>query len=108
VIKKDGRREQFHRDKLKMGLVKSCEKTTVSLSTIKRIVTEVERELRCGESVEISSGKVGEIVAAKLKTLDKVAYIRFSSVFKRFVDTEDFEKELKGLMDSRGFITDPQ
>src|SRR3990170_5974377 len=98
VIKKDGRREQFDRDKLKRGIIISCEKTKVSLETIEKIVTEIERELRSGESVDIESKKIGQIIATKLKKLDKVAYIRFSSVFKRFVDVEDFEKEVKRLI----------
>ena len=97
VIKKEGKREQFSRDKLKLGLFKSCEKTTVSIDQIERIVTEIERELRGEISVEVTSMHIGELVADKLKKLDKVAYIRFSSVFKRFVDVEDFEKEVKGL-----------
>lgn len=98
VIKKDGKREQFNRDKLKNGIIRSCEKTTVSLEDIEKIVTEVERELRSESGVEIESKKIGQMVAAKLKKLDKVAYIRFSSVFKRFVDIEDFEKEVKKLI----------
>ncbi len=98
VIKKDGRREQFDRDKLKRGIIRSCEKTKVSLETIEKIVTEIERELRGADSVEIDSKKIGQMVAARLKSLDKVAYIRFSSVFKRFVDVEDFEKEVKRLI----------
>ena len=98
VIKKDGKREQFDRDKLKSGILKSCEKTKVSLDKIEKIVTEVERELRGGESVEIESKKIGQMVANKLKKIDKVAYIRFSSVFRRFVDVEDFEKEVRRLI----------
>ncbi len=98
VIKKAGRREQFDRDKLKRGIIRSCEKTKVSLETIEKIVTEIERELRGADSVEIESKKIGQMVAARLKSLDKVAYIRFSSVFKRFVDVEDFEKEVKRLI----------
>lgn len=98
VIKKDGRREQFDRDKLKSGILKACEKTKVSLDKIEKIVTEVERELRGGESVEIESKKIGQMVAGKLKKFDKVAYIRFSSVFRRFVDVEDFQKEVKKLI----------
>ena len=98
VIKKDGRREQFDRDKLKNGIIRSCEKTTVTVDNIEHIVTEIERELRGGESVEVDSKKIGQMVATKLKRLDKVAYIRFSSVFKRFVDIEDFEKEVKKLI----------
>lgn len=98
VIKKDGRREQFDRDKLKRGIIRSCEKTKVSLEDIEKIVTEIERELRGAESVEVESKKIGQLVAARLKSLDKVAYIRFSSVFRRFVDVEDFEKEVKRLI----------
>lgn len=98
VIKKDGKREQFDRDKLKRGIIRSCEKTKVSLEEIEKIVTEIERELRGSDSVEIESKKIGQLVATRLKTLDKVAYIRFSSVFRRFVDVEDFEKEVKRLI----------
>lgn len=98
AIKKDGRREQFDREKLKRGILQSCQKTKVSLEDIERIVTEIERELRTADSVEIESKRIGQMVAARLKSLDKVAYIRFSSVFKRFVDVEDFEKEVKRLI----------
>ncbi len=98
VIKKDGRREQFNRDKLKNGIIRSCEKTTVSVEDIEKIVTEIERELRGADSVEVESKKIGQMIAGKLKKLDKIAYIRFSSVFKRFVDIEDFEKEVKKLI----------
>jgi transcriptional repressor NrdR len=98
VIKKDGKREQFDRDKLKRGIIRSCEKTGVSMEDIERIVTEVERELRGADSVEIESKKIGQMVAMRLKKIDKVAYIRFASVFKRFVDVEDFEEEVKKLI----------
>ena len=98
VIKKDGRREQFNRDKLMRGLISSCEKTTVSMDQIEKIVSEIERELRNADSVEVDSKKIGQLVSNKLKKLDKVAYIRFSSVFKRFVDVEDFEKEVQRLV----------
>ncbi len=98
VIKKDGRREQFNRDKLKAGLIRACEKTTISVDEIDRIITEVIHELRGGDSVEIKSEKIGQLVADELKKLNKIAYIRFSSVFKRFVDVEDFENEVKKLI----------
>jgi transcriptional repressor NrdR len=98
VIKKDGKREQFNRDKLKSGIARSCEKTAVSMEAIEKIVTEIERELRGADSVEVESKKIGQMVAARLKKIDKVAYIRFSSVFKRFVDVEDFEEEVKKLI----------
>ena len=98
VIKNDGRREQFNRDKLKNGILRSCEKTKISVEDVDKLVTEVEMELRGGETVEVESKKIGQMVSAKLKKLDKIAYIRFSSVFKRFVDVEDFEKEVKKLI----------
>ena len=98
VIKKDGKREQFDRDKLKSGIIRSCEKTKVSMEAIEKIVTEVERELRGADSVEVESKKIGQMVAIKLKKIDKVASIRFSSVFKRFVDIEDFQEEVKRLI----------
>jgi transcriptional repressor NrdR len=98
VIKKDGKREQFDRNKLRSGIMRSCEKTMVSVELIEKIVTEVERELRGGDSVEVESKKIGQMVAMRLKKIDKVAYIRFSSVFKRFVDVEDFEEEVKRLI----------
>lgn len=98
VIKKDGRREQFNREKLTQGLLRSCEKTTVSVAEIERIVTEIIQELRGGDSIEVSSDRIGELVAERLKKINKIAYIRFSSVFKRFVDVEDFEREVKKLI----------
>jgi transcriptional repressor NrdR len=98
VIKKDGTREQFDRDKLKKGVLTSTQKTQVSVDEVEKIVSEIERELRNAESVEIESQRIGDLVANRLKKIDKVAYIRFSSVFRRFVDVEDFEKELKKLI----------
>lgn len=98
VIKKEGKREQFNRDKLKSGILKASEKTAVSVDAIEKIVTEIEHELRSADSVEVESKKIGQMVANKLKKIDKIAYIRFSSVFRRFVDVEDFEKEVKKLI----------
>lgn len=98
VIKRNGRRERFDRDKLKRGILKSCEKTTITLDQVEKVVAEVENELKQEESTEIESQKIGNLVAKKLKKLDKVAYIRFASVFRRFVDVEDFESELKKLL----------
>ena len=97
VIKKDDRREQFHREKLKNGLLKACEKTIIPTEIIETVVTEIERELRGLDSLEVESKLIGEMVAKRLKKLDKVAYIRFASVFRRFVDVEDFEKEVQRL-----------
>ena len=98
VMKKDGRKEQFDRDKLKNGILKSCEKTVVGISEIDSIAEEFEKELRNLDGVEIDSKKIGQLVAQKLKKIDKIAYIRFASVFRRFVDVEDFEKQLQKLL----------
>jgi transcriptional repressor NrdR len=98
VIKKDQRREAFDREKLRRGIWRASGKTTIKAEDVDRIVDEVERELIGGESNEIASKKIGELVAKRLKKLDKIAYIRFASVFRRFVDIEDFEKEVKKLL----------
>lgn len=98
VIKKDGRRELFNRDKLRKGMLTSTEKTKISVETVERIILDIERELRGKDTVEVKSKEIGDLVAKHLKKLDKVAYIRFASVFKRFVDVEDFEKEVKRLI----------
>ena len=98
VKKKDGRREQFNREKLLSGVIRACEKTNISTEEVRLIVDKIEQELRNEDTVEIESRRIGQLVSIHLKKLDKVAYIRFSSVFKRFVDLEDFEKELKRLI----------
>lgn len=97
VIKKDDRRETFDREKLQRGIWRASGKTTIKAADIDRIVDDVERELIGGETTEIASKKIGELVAKRLKKLDKVAYIRFASVFRRFVDVEDFKREVKKL-----------
>lgn len=98
VIKRDERREPFDRDKLARGIWRASGKTTLKAEDVRRIVDEVERELIGGDTTEIVSKKIGDLVARRLKKLDKIAYIRFSSVFRRFVDLEDFEGELKKLL----------
>jgi transcriptional repressor NrdR len=98
VVKKDERRETFDREKLARGIWRASGKTTLKAEDVNRIVDEVERELIGGETTEIASKKIGELVAKRLKKLDKIAYIRFSSVFRQFVDIEDFEKEVKKLL----------
>lgn len=98
VTKKDGRRELFNREKLRKGLLTSTEKTRISVEAVEKLVTDIERELRSKDSVEVKSREIGAMAAKRLKKLDKVAYIRFASVFKRFVDVEAFEKEVKRLV----------
>lgn len=97
VVKKDGRREHFSRDKLKSGLLKACEKRPVPHEKITEIVDEIEGEARRLDSTEIKSSIIGEMVIKKLRGLDKIAYIRFASVYREFEDISSFERELKEL-----------
>lgn len=102
VIKKDGRREGFSREKLLSGMVKSCQKREVSVEKIEEAVSEIESSLRNEDKTEIASRLIGELVAEKLKKLDKVAYIRFASIYKDFEDVTDFEKEIKSIQQLGG------
>ena len=97
VIKKDGRREMFDRMKLKMGIMRACEKRPVKQEQIEKIIDEIENELRKG-GAEVKSSVVGNIVMKKLKRLDKVSYIRFAGVYREFADVDSFQKELKRLL----------
>lgn len=98
VIKKDGSREPFDRDKIRSGIVKACIKRPVTAAQIDKATDEVEAEVRLAPEKEISSKKLGEIVMSKLKKLDKIAYVRFASVYREFTDLADFAKELKKLL----------
>lgn len=95
VVKKDGRREPFSREKLMMGILKACEKRPVSREMIEGMISRVEGQLR--ESDEAESSKIGELVMQELKSLDKIAYIRFASVYRSFDDLKEFEREVKML-----------
>ena len=97
VIKKDGKRERFNRDKVRLGLQKACEKTVVTASQIEDMISKIEQELKQGNTTETDSSIIGSLIAKKLKKVDKIAYIRFASVFKRFVELDDFQKEIKNL-----------
>ena len=98
IIKKDGRRETFDREKLKRGIIKACEKRPVSYEQIETFVDKLEAELRKMKTKEVPSKVIGEKVASGLKKLDKIAYIRFASVYRSFADVTDFQKELKELV----------
>ena len=98
VIKKDGRREQFDRNKLLTGIKRACEKRPISMDTIEETGDEIEQNLRKRKTTEMPSKTIGEIVTRRLKALDKVAYIRFASVYRAFDDVESFEKEVKNLL----------
>lgn len=98
IVKRDGKRERFDREKLRRGIIKAVGKTTVTADQVAQIVDRVEALLPEQGKTEVPSQKLGEMVAEELKQYDKVAYIRFASVFRRFVDVEEFEKELKKLL----------
>ena len=97
VIKKDGTREQFDRSKIEKGILKACEKRPVSAEQIKDIVSDIESHLRNKESIEVPSSLIGRMVMSRLKKIDKVAYIRFASVYKDFSEPEEFQEELEKL-----------
>jgi transcriptional repressor NrdR len=97
VIKKDGTRQKFERDKLKQGINKAFEKRPVSKEKIERAINEIEESLRRKGKKEIKSTIIGELVMKKIKKLDNVAYIRFASVYRDFQDVNDFKKEIGDL-----------
>ena len=97
VIKKDGNREEFDRNKLEKGINKAFEKRPVPVEKIKKMINEIEEYLRKRGKKEIKSSLIGEIVMKKIKKLDNVAYIRFASVYRDFQDIKDFKKELRKL-----------
>lgn len=98
VVKKDGGREMFDRNKLLNGLVKACEKRKVSAEVIGDIAESVEREVLNTMEREVSSRQIGEMVMDRLKDVDEVAYIRFASVYRQFTDINRFIQELEGLL----------
>jgi transcriptional repressor NrdR len=98
VIKRDGRRESFSREKLGEGIRKACEKRPVCLANIEQIVDEIERELNERGESEVPSLYVGELVMSQLKALDGIAYIRFASVYRQFADLRSLEREVKKLV----------
>lgn len=98
VIKKDGSRETFRRDKLFTGLLKSCEKRPIPLKTLEDISRKIEYSIHSNFDKEVPSNVIGEFVMDELKAIDKVAYIRFASVYREFDDVDNFMKELKNLL----------
>jgi transcriptional repressor NrdR len=94
VIKKDGRRQVFDRSKIRAGIVRACEKRPIGAEQIEKLVDELEQSLRNKYTAEVPSRAIGEAVMARLKQLDKVAYIRFASVYRQFDDIEEFQQEL--------------
>ncbi len=97
IIKKDGRREPFDRAKLEKGIIRACEKRPISMDSISRVVDNIQSRLMHQDSVEISSSEVGKAVMQELKKIDKIAYIRFASVYKQFKDIESMQKEIEKI-----------
>jgi len=98
VIKKDGRREPFEREKVIAGMTKACEKLPIGRELIEQAVDDIERRVRDQLAEEVPSSEIGALVMAKLRELDEVAYVRFASVYKEFRDADSFLKEIEGLM----------
>ena len=101
VVKKDGTREPFDRNKVLGGLRKACEKRPVSPASLEQVADEIEQMLQETPEREIPTAKIGEKVTGRLRELDKVAYVRFASVYRQFEDVDRFMKELKDLLEQR-------
>lgn len=98
VIKKDGRREPFDRNKLLAGIVKACEKRPISMDKLEKLVDFIEQTLEKNFQREVKSKVIGELLMRKLHDIDEVAYVRFASVYRQFKDVSEFMKELKHLL----------
>ncbi len=98
VVKKDGNRQVYDRNKLMNGIIKACEKRPVSMSSIEQIVDDIEKTIFNSLENEITSTQIGELVMNKLKDLDEVAYVRFASVYRQFKDVNSFMDELKKIL----------
>ena len=101
VVKKDGTRERFERQKVIAGMLKACEKRPVSVAAVEEVADRVEVTLQDRPEKEISTDEVGAFLMSELKSLDKVAYVRFASVYRHFRDIGEFMTELRGLLDAK-------
>ena len=101
IVKKDGRRENYSRQKVRAGVQKACEKRNISVNAIEDFLDNLERDLRETGQKEIPSQLIGEKIMTALHALDDVAYVRFASVYREFKDVNDFMEELKGLLSRR-------
>jgi len=99
VVKRDGRRERFERQKVLEGLLRACEKRPVAVAKLSEVVDGVEAELAENPDRKMATGAIGELVLERLKKLDKIAYVRFASVYRDFQDAESFLVELKDLFE---------
>lgn len=101
VVKKDGKREAFDRNKVLSGIVKACEKRPVPVSKMESIVNEIERGLNNMMEKEVQSTFIGELIMEQLKNLDEVAYVRFASVYRQFTDISTFISEIESLIGNK-------
>lgn len=101
IVKKDGRREPFIREKIRSGIVKACEKRNISMETIDGWIDRIERDLQESGKKEVPSSVIGERIMAILHDLDEVAYVRFASVYREFKDVNDFVEELKSVLSNK-------
>ncbi len=102
VVKRDGRREKFDRQKVLEGLLKACEKRPVPMGKLAELVDEIESKMADSPDREMSTTAIGELLMKRLRVLDKIAYVRFASVYRDFQDVEAFLTELKDLLQRRG------
>jgi len=101
MVKKDGRRELFMREKIRSGIIKACEKRNISMETIDGWIERIERDLQESGKKEVPSSVIGERIMAILHDLDEVAYVRFASVYREFKDVNDFVEELKSVLSNK-------
>jgi transcriptional repressor NrdR len=101
VIKRDGRREPFEREKILQGIQNACAKRAVATEAIEELISRIENELYHRGSREVSSREIGEMVMLNLRKLDEVAYIRFATIYRRFADVEDLADEIENLLERR-------
>lgn len=99
VIKKDGKLELFDREKILRGVIRSCQKRNITVSDAEKLVDNIEHHIRSSGIIEVKSNKVGNLVMNRLKKLDKVAYIRFASIYRDFDDLQSFEEEVNKLVE---------
>mgnify|MGYP002445325582 FL=1 len=101
IVKRDGTRQQYDRNKLKNGIVRSCEKRPISMAQIDDIVARIEKSLYNSLEEEVTSKKIGDLVMEELKQIDDVAYIRFAAVYRQFKDSQTFFDEMKKMFETK-------
>ena len=101
VVKRDGSRQAFDRNKILNGMVRACEKRQVPFATLEKVTTEIEQNIQNSLEREVTADKIGEMVMERLKPLDEVAYIRFASVYRRFQDVNSFMQEVSRFLEGK-------